>query len=60
MDVIVDIATLFMAAMVVIAIIIGPFSIGDEREPFSAANYLAILLECALFTIMAGRIWGWW
>lgn len=60
MDIVVAVAVTIMGIASIVAIMAGPFMIGEERKPFSAENYLFLLLEGILWLIMAGRILRWW
>lgn len=42
------------------SVLVGPFWIGKERAPRSASDYVGSLVECALTTVLAGRVLGWW
>lgn len=43
-----------------LGVIVGPFLIGEPRKPYSASNYVAVLLESAMVIALAGRVIGWW
>lgn len=47
-------------ALAIFSIVIGPFLIGEEREPYSAPHYLLSLCGACLTILLAGHALGWW
>lgn len=60
MDIIVKVAAVFCVVLGIIAVIGGPFTIGEPRKNFTATSYLYVLAQAIAMFILAGRAFGLW
>jgi hypothetical protein len=46
--------------LVTLSLIVSPFSISKPREPYTAGNYVALMVESVIIISLAGRVLKWW
>lgn len=44
----------------VIAVLLYPLIIGQERKPYSYGGFIAQVLEMAMIATICGRVLNWW
>lgn len=61
MDSLIKCVAYISLGVVVLYILLAPFIIGKERGIFKASDFLyGLILDCAILTLLSGRVLGWW